>query len=123
MSHHTSLLSSARSPDWISAASVASSSHTRPPGGAGWELTGCGAVAWGAWRKGHIGGAAGGVVGVSSEVGSQEGRAQDSGVVRRSWLDPQHTGCAGNLQHRSQTCVMTVKESAENVQRGVNGVS
>ena len=83
--------------------SVASSSHQRPPGGAGWELTGCGAVAWGAWREGHIGGAAGGVVGEGCEVGAQEGRAQDSSVVRRSWLDSQHTGRAGNLQHRVQT--------------------
>ena len=95
--------------------SVVLSSHTRPPGGAGWKLTGCSAVAWGSWREGHIRATAGGIVGVGCEVGPQEGRAQDGRVVRRPWLDSQHTGRAGNLQHQSQTCVMTAIESAESV--------
>ena len=99
-------------------------------------LTGCSAVAWGAGRKGHVGGAAGGVVGVGREVRPQEGCAQDGCVVRRSWLDPQHTGRAGNLQRQSQTCEMTTNlqhqsqtcemnaiESARNVQHGVEGAS
>ena len=64
-------------------------------------LTGCGAVARGSRGQGHIGAAAGGVVGVRRKVCAQEAGAQDDCVVGRPGLKSQHAGGARYLHDHS----------------------